>query len=138
MAFVIGGLLALFVIAVVGYPIYTRRSRPQASPGQRAGRIPVVEALTTGHRPHEQVYEDMSTLRLDYELGRVDEEGYQRRLREYRLEAAASLKHQDGLEQQMDRSLEEEILAARARRADGQHTGIDETVEGETDGPPSS
>ena len=138
MAFVIGGLLAAFVTAAVLYPIFTQRSRSRTSQVQGARPIPVGEALTTGHRPYEQVYDDINSLRLDYELGRVEEDEYQRRLSDYRLEAAASLKYQDGIERQMDSNLEDEILEARARRADGQTAEVDQTVEEEIDGAPSS
>ena len=136
MGFLIGGLLALFVVAAVLYPFFPGRVRTRTSSGLGVGRVRIGRPATAGRRPNEHVYDDINTLRLEYELGQIEEEEYHQRLREYRLEAEASLKEQDGLEQRLDQSLEEEILAARAHRA--ANGGIDQAVEGETDGTPSS
>ena len=66
----------------------------------------------------ESIYQALETLRLERELGQVDDQEYQRQLREYRYQAAAALQ----LEEQVDSDqghledlLEEEVLTARAK-----------------------
>ena len=46
-------------------------------------------------------------------MGAVEDSEYRERLHAYRLQAAAALRDQDRLEQELDRSLEEEIASAR-------------------------
>ena len=134
MAIAIGVLLALLAIGVVIFPFI--RS------GRRVG-------LFQGHdsaedKVEETALDEIRALQLDWELGRVDDEEYQRRLNDYRVRAALLLRERDMRLQEVDAELEAEILAARGITDDGR-AASDDSVEpsGETprnhenDGPAS-
>ena len=107
MALLVAAALVILSIAVVLYPFMKLRSRSRAEEsGAGAGSSgPDLESLL----------ESIRTLQLEYQLGKVPEDDYQRQLRSYRLEAAAALRqrvadkagHSDWL-------VEQEILVARA------------------------
>ena len=88
MAVLIAALLAVLVIAVVLYPFVKSRFSGQTTPARDS--LPEVRS---GSR--EAVYEEIKTLRLEYELGSIEESEYQERLQEYRLLAATALRDEE-------------------------------------------
>ena len=111
MALLIVAILTLVSVGFVLLPFV--RSRP----GARAPRGPSARLALVARR--EALYREMEALRLERELGSVEEEEYERRLREYRTEAAGTLWDQERLEEQLSR-LEEVVASARAElHADG-------------------
>ncbi len=130
----IGVLLALLAIGVVVYP-FVRSKRSQTR--FQSGGAGVA-------RPEEAALEEIRTLQLERELGRVDEVEYQERLRDYRVRAASLLRDKDLRVQEADAELEAEILSARSIADDGPNTSdesaeaLDETPDShENDGPSS-
>jgi rubrerythrin len=114
MSVLIGALIAILVIGVVLYPFIKARSRSRTHERPDSSNQ-AAQAGLPGPGAREAVYENIRTLQLEHELGAVEDSEYRERLHAYRLEAAAALRDQDRLEQELDRSLEEEIAAARAR-----------------------
>ena len=108
MAVLIGALLAILVVVVLLYPFVKTRSRSHTpSKSGDPDYNPTQSPLSS----REMVYEDIRTLQLEHELGSIDDQEYQEHLRAYRMQAATTLRDQEHLE--IDRSLEEEILAVR-------------------------
>ena len=107
MAVVIALLLAALALGVVVYPFFRYRSRDRAGSGVEAppGR--------------EAIYEDMRMLDLEHDLGAVSEKEFQGRMRAYRLRAAADIRDQELRQGELDRALEEEVLAQRAFQGNG-------------------
>ena len=109
MVLAFSALLTMFAIAIVMIPYFrtpkkTDTFRPQDAKSLRSQR--------------ESIYQALETLRLERELGQVDDREYQRQLREYRYQAALALQ----LEAQVNSDqelfedlLEEEVFAARTR-----------------------
>jgi len=102
-------LLTVFVIAIVAIPFFRIPKESDIFPQQHPKSL---------RFQRESVYQALETLRLERELGQVDDQEYQRQLREYRYQAAAALQ----LEEQVDSDqghledlLEEEVLTARAK-----------------------
>ena len=116
MAVLIGALLTILVVAVILYPFIKGRFRSGTSPTpQPSGEI--------GGRTRERIYDDIRTLRLEYELGSIDEEEYRELLQTYRSQAALAIKDQEQSDSELDRSLEDEIQRARAHLVSGDSTG---------------
>ena len=119
MPVLIGALLAILVIGVILYPFIRARLRTQRA-STPDSPLEGLRGLEDGRRGfpdadgREEIYEDVKTLQLEYELGTIEDKEFQERLHAYRLRAAAVLRDQERLEQEMDRSLEEEILKARS------------------------
>ena len=109
MAVLIGALLAILAIGVILYPFLKARSRPRTS----RPSDPDPGSVWAGR---QGIYEEIKTLQLEYELGRIEEPEYHQRLRAFRLQAAGTLRDQEHLELEVERSLEEEILASRSLR----------------------
>lgn len=106
-------LLAVIAIAIVAIPFFRAPKKDDTFAPQDA------EVLRS---QRESIYQALETLRLERELGQVDDEEYQRQLREYRRQAAIALQEQERVEgdqEQLVALLEEEVLAARARLQDG-------------------
>lgn len=105
MTLLIGGLLALFSLAVVAYPFF--RSQVQARFGD--GHLDTCLATELGN-----IYDAIRTLQLEYQLGQIPENLYREHMREYRLQAAAALRQQ--VKDQVSAPewlFEQEVLAAR-------------------------
>jgi hypothetical protein len=86
MALLIGATLAVVSILILVYPFLKARIRAQ--PGDSPGGAPIpIGGL-------EAIYQEISTLRLEYQLGKVPENVYQELLRDYRLQAAVALRQQ--------------------------------------------
>ena len=107
MSVLIGVLLALLAIAVVIYPFVKARFQPRSP----LTSVPP-DRVDPGGR--ETIYEEIRTLQLEYELGSIDEREYEEQLRAYRLQAASALR-----EQEIDLSVEREIMAARGTLRNG-------------------
>ena len=115
MAILIGGVLALFSIAVLLYPFLK---------GRGTGEIP---AGNQDEPPQdlEPVYQAIRTLQLEHQLGRIPDDSYQELLDVYRMEAAEILRSRaltrdDGRDpkhsgESEEAALEQEILLARTR-----------------------
>jgi hypothetical protein len=113
MTLLIGAVLALFSIAIVAYPFLKSRLRA----GSGDGRSGAESATELGN-----IYDAIRTLQLEYQLGQVPDNLYRGHLREYRLQAAVTLRQR--MKDQAsapDWLLEQEVLAARAvlRAANG-------------------
>jgi rubrerythrin len=110
-------IIAVVTILTVGFvllPFLRPRTgvRAELEPTTRDGLVATREAL----------YREMEDLRLERELGSVDEEEYERRVGECRLQAAGTLRDQERLEEQLS-GLEEAVASARAGlHADGAST----------------
>ena len=113
----IGAVLAVFTVAVVAYPLMKSRYRgqPEMTEAEEGAGFPELDSI----------YESIRTLRLEYELGKVQENLYRQQISEYRLLAAAALRRRE--EQQADTALllEQEVLTARGNLviADGNSAG---------------
>lgn len=107
MALLVAAALVILSVAIVLYPFMKLRSRSRAE-GREAGADFSGPDL-------ESILESIGTLQLEYQLGKVPEDDYQRQLRSYRLGAAAALRQRvDGKAGDPDWLLEQEILVARA------------------------
>ena len=86
MALLIGATLAVVSILILVYPFLKAhiRTQPEDSPGGASGDTAGLEAI----------YQEISTLRLEYQLGKVSEDVYRELLRGYRLQAAVALREQ--------------------------------------------
>lgn len=116
MAVLIGALLTILVVAVILYPFIKGRFRSRTTPTLHP-------SAEVGRSTRDEIYDDIRTLRLEYELGSVDEEEYKERLQTYRSQAALAMRDQEQSESELDRSLEEEIQRARALLESGDRTG---------------
>jgi hypothetical protein len=108
MTLIVGAVLALFSLAIVAYPFLKSRLRVvdfHESPAVTATAPPELEP----------VYDAISTLQLEYQLGKIPENLYQEQLMAYRLQAATLLRQRfqenAGAPEWM---LEQEVLLSRA------------------------
>ena len=102
----IGALLAMFSVAVLAYPLM--KSRPSGQP-----ETPQLQG-EDGFPELESIYESIRTLRLEYELGKVEENHYRQQMDDYRLLAAATLRRRDEQRADAGLRLEQDVLKARA------------------------
>ena len=118
---IMGAVLAMFSVAVLAYPLMKSRSRGQWGMPETKEEDGIPEL--------DSIYESIRTLRLEYELGKIEENLYHQQISEYRLLAAAALRRRA---QQADGALlvEQEVLMARATQvstdgisADGNSAG---------------
>ena len=108
MSLVFSALLAVIAIAIVAIPFFRTPKKDDTFNPHDA------EALRS---QRESIYQALETLRLERELGQVDDQEYQRQLLEYRRQAAMALQAQEHVEGDQERlvaMLEEEVLDARA------------------------
>ena len=79
--------VALLIVAVVAWPLVTRRRNAAAmsEPSETAPDVDKAAAL-------DAVYEAIRTLQTDYRLGRVNDADYREQLDEYRRQAATLLR----------------------------------------------
>ena len=106
MILLVGAVLAVFSIAIVAYPFLKSRLRA----GSADGRPGADSATELGN-----IYDAIRTLQLEYQLGQVPDNLYREYLRDYRFQAAATLRR--GMEDRAsapDWLFEQEVLAARA------------------------
>ena len=106
MLLVIGLLLAVGCVAVVLLPFLRARAGADA--------FSLQDASLEVELRRQATYDEIRTLRLEYELSNIPEEEYQTRFRLLRLQAAATLRDQQRLElalQEFDRELEAEIAS---------------------------
>lgn len=120
MSFLIGGLLAAFALVAVLHPIFKGLHATGRAASSGPGRLGLKEPLGTPQRTRQHVYDDIKTLLLEHDLGRLEEAEYLERLQGLRLEGAALVRDDEDQEQTMDLALEQEILAARERSGDRQ------------------
>ena len=106
MVILIATALALFSVVILAYPLFRSRSssQPQLPAADEDGGPPDLESI----------YGNISTLRLEYQLGDVSESLYREQLTSYRIQAAAALRHsiEAGIGD-TDQLLEQEVLVAR-------------------------
>ena len=108
-ALVIGAVLAVAAIVVVLLPFVRQRrdDAPLAAYDAEAVRI-----------EREGLYRALETLRLERELGQVDDEEFERQAREFRRAAALLVREQErilGEALTPDEQLEREVREARTR-----------------------
>ena len=83
--------VALLIVAVVAWPLATRRrNASQASDGPES--TPAIDNAAALNA----VYDAIRTLQTDHRLGRVNDDDYQTQLDEYRRQAATLLRDMDG------------------------------------------
>ncbi|MSQ22033.1 MAG: hypothetical protein EXR53_01825 [Dehalococcoidia bacterium] len=104
MAWAIGLALAVLCLWAVGHPLLRKRSG-----GLSAYTDPISELA----QQRQAIYQEARTLHNDYVLGDVLLADYQKRLQEYRLQAARLLYRQERL-QELDQRLEAEIQSRRS------------------------
>ena len=112
MAVLISALLAIAIVIVVLYPFIRARLRSDSVTHTE-------EDVVLPSDTKQVIYEEIKTLQLEHELGRVDDEEYKQRLDAYRIRAAQSLRDMELLENDLDQALEKEIRAARGRMKNG-------------------
>ncbi len=128
MAVLIGTLLAVLVVAVVVYPFLRAWFRLPTPPSRDPSADP-------GRDRPEAILEEIKTLQLEHELGTVNDGEYHERLAVYRLQAAAALRNREQSGEDLDRSLEEEIMTARALLGDLEEEAHDGLYPGAGEGP---
>ena len=113
MAILMGILLAILSLAVIVAPFVRARSRRRWFEPNQARE----ESLAR----RQSIYQEIKALQLDYQLGNIDEAGFQAALRAQRLEAASLLRVQQQWEEEglkgLSHDLEEEIQAFRQSNA---------------------
>ena len=106
MEFLIIALLVIFSLGAITYPFLRKGTPPQHS-------SKIDPSGPTSRISREEIYEDIKGLQLERELGSVQDDEYRERMNTYRIQAARALQEQDREFTELDRALEEEILAAR-------------------------
>jgi hypothetical protein len=112
MAYFLGLILALVSIALLARPLLRRQ---QATSGPALS----LESLEDVQWRHQQVYDEMQTLILDYELGNIPSDEYEEKLGGYRLQAADLLRQQDQLLHgliSLEHEMEDTVLSLRMSR----------------------
>ena len=105
MTLLVGAVLAVFSIAIIAYPFLKSRLRA----GSGDGRPSADSATELGN-----IYDAIRTLQLEHQLGHVTDNLYREHLRDYRLQAAATLRQRmENRAGAPDWLLEQEVLAAR-------------------------
>ena len=108
MALILGAVLAVFSIAIVAYPLLKSRLQARSEDGRLNARWPT---------DLENLYDAIRTLQLEYQLGQLPETLYREHLRDYRIQAAATLRQQTKDQTGPPAWLvEQEVLIARAAR----------------------
>lgn len=138
---ILGGLLALFSLAVVGYSFLRGTGAPDSDGAADAG----TPAADSGELPLESLYDSLETLQLEYRLGNLPEAQYREQFESYRQQAAAIIKRQlESGAADPELRLEAEVLARRGRLpqpppADEFETGPPPTAnDNDTDNAPDS
>ena len=109
MAVFIALVLTVCCLALVTLPFWQRSRRRAAD----AEADPLAELLVR----RQTVFEELRTLKLDFELGNVPEVEYRQRLEVYRLQAAELLREQDQALVELeglDKEIEEAVKALRS------------------------
>ena len=117
-ALVVGGALAVVAVVVVLLPFFRgRREGGTAEAVAKAGYPSTGSGRAEGVRAQrESIYQALETLRLERELGQVDEAEYERQAGEYRRMAALLVREQERLLAEGDSDgLEREVAEARER-----------------------
>lgn len=116
-AILVGAALACFSLVMVGYSFFR---------GNEAREIPPVASgrPLTGSGDDEvgvdAILDSINTLDLEYQLGNVTDDQYREQMASYRMQVALAVKAQlEGGDASPELLLEQEILEARARGADG-------------------
>ena len=116
-AILVGAALACFSLVMVGYSFFR---------GNEARDIPPVASArpSTGSGDDEvgvdSILDAINTLDLEYQLGNVTDDQYREQMASYRIQVAVAVKAQlEGGDASPELLLEQEILEARARGADG-------------------
>ena len=109
MVLAVSALLTMFAIAIVAIPFFRMPKETDTFTQQHSKSL---------RSQRESLYQALETLRLERELGQVDDQEYQRQLREYRYQAALALQLEEQADSDPERLedlLEEEVLTARAK-----------------------
>lgn len=109
MALFLGLMLALISIAVLALPMLRRE---QIAPHSASAPAPLQEVQWR----HQQVYDEIKTLILEYDLGNVPPDEYEERMGSHRLRAADLLRQQELLLHEatsLEKEMEDRVLALR-------------------------
>ena len=109
MAYLLGFLLALVSIALLALPFLRQMHTASGSSSS-------LDSLKDVQWQYQQVYDEIKTLILDYELGNVPPEEYSEKLGAYRLQAASLLRQQEELlheVEDLEDEIEDKVLALR-------------------------
>ena len=120
MTFILGLLLLIFVLCVILYPFFDAGSIRRKS---GYGNVP-----SDGSASRERIYEEIKTLTLDRDLGRISEKEYDNYLQRLRADAAMSFRDEEKSECEQNRfrdMVEKEIRIARENRAIADKSGLD-------------
>ncbi len=112
MVVLLGILLAASCIAILALPFMRARRAGYVSPAD-------IEAVQQVAARREAAFEELRLLRLDRDLGNVEEADYQRRFQELRVQAATLLREQDTLTERLrgvSDDVERQVAALRAQR----------------------
>lgn len=117
----IGALLAVFSVAVLAFPLMKSRSgdRPEVPEPEGADEFRELDSLL------DSLYESIRSLRLENEMGEVEENLYRQQMSDYRLRAATVLRQREQQQANAALLLEQEVLMARITLAgaDGNSAG---------------
>lgn len=118
MAIFIGLLLGLISMVLLALPVLTR--------GRRGPRpVSPLGSLDEIRQRRRQIYDEMRSLILDYQLGNLSPRDFQGRLEIYRLQAAYALREEDGTQEALrgvEAALEDDVL--NLRRSWGSVDGV--------------
>ena len=117
MGLIIGVVIALAAAVVVVWPFLRRGADLETAEGDTP------EALQAVQAQREAALEELRLLRLDRELGSIDEREYEARLQQMRVRAATLLRRETLLASDLrarESEIEREIRAARAGLRRGQ------------------
>lgn len=106
MSVLIGVMLAVLAVSVAIYPFLMERFRLPRPPS-------LGFSTGVGQQGLETILEEIKILKLEYQLGAINDAEYNNRLATYRLQAAAALRNSEQSKESHDLSLEEEIMEAR-------------------------
>ena len=129
MVFFVALILTLLSIAVLTWP-FIRRERG-AMP-----RISVLDVLQEALWREQQVFDEIKTLILDYDLGNVPHSEYEERLGDHRMRAAYALRERERLQQalaQLGEDVEDEVLTLRKSTGSVRVIALCEWCQGQID-----
>lgn len=101
-------IISIISVIAVGMPLILRKHSNSSAFHNNARKQFIIR--------RENIYKELDSIKLDYEIGNLSLENYKSQVKLYRLEAAKNIKQQDLLEISMtnlDDKIEEAILGIR-------------------------
>ena len=113
-------LLGVFCVGVVVYPFFKNRYFPNMSDA------PMGSADSTSEL--DNILRSIRTLQLEYGMGNISEEAFNRELDQYRDDAATCIQHMEiGRSNELETGVEHEIAIARLRLQNSDDKPVGET-----------